>query len=106
MCERVVDIVFRGASPDRHHVESGLSGGKRTLLIYLGSLASMGITASALNLLKNLDYDRFDVSAFYQHTGDRDRLKNAQLIDPRGAGVPPASARSPPPGTGSPRRSG
>lgn len=80
--ERVVDIVFRGRT-DGYNLKTDFSNNKRSILIYLGSLASMGITTSALNLLKNLDYDRFDVSVFYHPSLGPDRAKNEALIDPR-----------------------
>ena len=38
---------------------------RRRICIYLGSMASNGIMTSALNLLHNLDYDRYDVTAYW-----------------------------------------
>lgn len=99
VCERVVDLVFRGADPDQYNVHSDFSNGKQSILIYLGSLVSMGITTSALNLLKNLDYDRFDVSVLYHFSRGRDRAKNEALIDPRARVFPRML-----PYIGSPRR--
>jgi glycosyltransferase involved in cell wall biosynthesis len=79
----VVDIVFRGADERSYTVHRDFGADKETLLIYLGGMQSMGITTSALNLLRNLDYDRFDVTAFWFYGRGRDRLKNAKLVDPR-----------------------
>ena len=72
---------------------------KETLLVYLGGMKSMGITTSALNLLRNLDYDRYDVTAFYSYSRGRDRLKNIALVDPRVRVIPRAVQFN-----GSPRR--
>ena len=88
VCQRVVDVVFRAVDPPTYNVHSDLSGPKEKLLIYLGSLASMGITSSALNLLSNLDYERFDVTAFFPNPNGRDRLKNARLVDSRARVLP------------------
>ena len=62
-------------------------------------MKSMGITTSALNLLRNLDYDRFDVTAYWVHGRGPDRLKNARLVDPRVRVIPRAAVLN-----GSPRR--
>ena len=80
---RVVDVVFRGGNDAAHHAVRDCRGDKETMLVYLGSLAPMGITASALNLLRNLDHDRFDVSAFFPNPRGIERVRNAQSIDSR-----------------------
>ena len=56
---------------------------RERMLIYLGSMKSNGITTSALNLLSNLDHDRFDVSVFYTFTGRGDQAANIAAVDPR-----------------------
>jgi len=99
VCERIVDIVFRGADESRYTVHRDFGTDKQTLLIYLGGMKSMGITTSALNLLRNLDYDRFDVTAFWVHGRGPDRLKNARLVDPRVRVLPRAALFN-----GTPRR--
>lgn len=59
--DRVINIVF-----DKTDSVSGLIDisecKKIKLLIFLGGMKSNGITSSALNLLENIDYRRFDVS--------------------------------------------
>lgn len=97
--ERVVDIVFGGADESRYTVHRDFGTDKATLLVYLGGMKSMGITTSALNLLRNLDYDRFDVTAYWVHGRGPDRLKNARLVDPRVRVLPRAAVLN-----GSPRR--
>ena len=78
---RVVDAVF-GGDRDRCLIDISRDGRER-LLVYLGSMKSNGITTSGLNLLSNLDHERFDVSAFYTYTGRGDQAKNIAAIDPR-----------------------
>jgi CDP-glycerol glycerophosphotransferase (TagB/SpsB family)/glycosyltransferase involved in cell wall biosynthesis len=80
--ERVLDIVLRGRR-DQRRVRPTRSDGRLTLLIYLGGMKSNGITTAALNLLRNLDHDRFDVSVVYNSSMDPERCANFRLIDDR-----------------------
>lgn len=59
--KRVVDIVFHG-NPDALETKTAEKIDKEKILLYLGGMRNNGITTSALNLLNNIDYDRFDVS--------------------------------------------
>lgn len=78
---RVIDVVFRGKRQDLLiDIERD---SRERMLVYLGSMKSNGITTSALNLLANLDHERFDVSVFYTYTGRGDQAKNIAAIDPR-----------------------
>jgi len=90
VCERIVDIVFCGADESKYTVHRDFGTDKQRLLVYLGAMKSMGITTSALNLLRNLDYDRYDVTAFFVHSRGRDRAKNIALVDPRVRTIPRA----------------
>lgn len=57
--ERVVKAVFgQGEARTRRLSDNG----KLKILIYAGGLIPNGITTSALNLLDNIDYSRFDVT--------------------------------------------
>lgn len=55
---------------------------RRSVLIYLGGMRSNGITSSALNLLRALDHDRWDVTALIARPRGNPR-ENQALIDPR-----------------------
>jgi CDP-glycerol glycerophosphotransferase (TagB/SpsB family)/glycosyltransferase involved in cell wall biosynthesis len=99
VCERLVNLVFRGHDESRYTVHRDFGTDKETLLIHLGAMKSMGITTSALNLLRNLDYDRYDVTAFYGWSRGRDRAKNINLVDERVRVLPRAPVLN-----GSPRR--
>ncbi|WP_417218635.1 CDP-glycerol glycerophosphotransferase family protein [Arthrobacter sp.] len=69
--KRVVDIVMRG-NPDQLPLVTDFSTAKEALLLYIGGMRNNGITTAALNLLQNLDYERFDVSIFApQKSGSR-----------------------------------
>ena len=75
--DRIVDIVFRNASAG-YDVRHDFADGRESVLMYLGGVLPNGITMSALSLLDNIDYDRFDISVFYPHQTRADR---AALID-------------------------
>ena len=97
--ERIVDLVFRRADETGYVVHRDFAGDRETVLVYLGGMKSMGITTSAINLLHNIDHDRFDVTAYWVYSRGPDRLKNARLVDPRARVLPRA-----PYFNGSPRR--
>lgn len=80
--ERLIGIVF-GRVPPGDRVESGITDGRETILIYLGGMLPNGITTSALNLLDTIDHDRYDVSAFYTHTNQAERRALIASIHPR-----------------------
>ncbi|MGZ4458569.1 MAG: CDP-glycerol glycerophosphotransferase family protein [Nocardioidaceae bacterium] len=90
VCERLVDLVFRGAAESQYTVHRDFDTEKPKLLVYLGAMKSMGITTSALNLMRNIDYDKYDVTAFYVYSRGRDRAKNIALVDPRARVIPRA----------------
>lgn len=85
--KRIIDIVFRDRH-DGYNVRPARSDSRETVLIYLGGMQSNGITTSALNLLDNIDHDRFDVSVMYNYSRQRDRLKNEAAIHPRVRVIP------------------
>lgn len=89
--ERVVDIVFRdkGAGYD---VRTEFSDGRETLLIYLGGILPNGITMSALSLLDNVDYSRFDVSIFYMHATQAYRAALIDQVNPNVRLIPRSGA--------------
>ena len=90
VCERIVDLVFRDADESAYEVHRDFGTDKEKLLIYLGAMKSMGITTSALSLLRNIDYDKYDVTVFFVHHRGRDRAKNIALVDPRARAMPRA----------------
>ncbi len=99
VCERVADVVFRGRDESGYRVHRDFGTDKERLLVYLGSMKSQGITTSALSLLRNLDHDRYDVTAFYPWSRGQDRWNNIGLVDPRVRVLPRATEF-----IGSPRR--
>jgi len=88
---RLVDVVFRGADESGYTVHRDFGTDKERICIYLGSMASNGIMTSALNLLHNLDYERYDVTAYWAYSQGRDRTRNAKLVDSRVRVIPRAT---------------
>ena len=79
--DRVIDVVFRGAT-DGRRVREAVQDDRTKILLYLGGMRSNGITASALNLLRNVDHQRYDVSVVYKSTGKAQQRANQQKIHP------------------------
>lgn len=75
VCERVVDIVIRNR-PEGKTIRRKFRDGRHRLLIYAGGMAPNGITTSALNLLDNIDYSRFDVTVLCPYSVDPAKQHN------------------------------
>ncbi|MGN6754019.1 MAG: CDP-glycerol glycerophosphotransferase family protein, partial [Intrasporangium sp.] len=80
--QRVLDVVLHDRGHERR-VRPTRRDGRPTLLIYLGGMKSNGITTAGLNLLRNLDHERVDVSVVHNKSQDPERLSNFELIDGR-----------------------
>lgn len=79
---RVVDAVFFGRKSRRAIVKP--SDGRTKIVIYIGPLIRNGITSAAMNLLRNIDYDQYDVTALVPYTkGDEHRREQWNRLDPR-----------------------
>src|SRR5699024_12315465 len=57
--ERLVDAVFEGKHSE-HLIKNGAD--KTKLVMYRGGFINNGITASVVNLLNIIDYNKFDVT--------------------------------------------
>lgn len=79
---RVVDIVFRGVR-DGYRLRTDLADdGREKILLYLGGMRPNGITTSALNLLNNLDHERYDVSALFAQSRSQVVIGKQRQIHP------------------------
>ncbi|MDN4490105.1 glycosyltransferase [Demequina sp. SYSU T00068] len=80
---RVVDVVFGGAK--RLDVGALVTAGrtKPRMMIHLGGMLPNGITASALNLVRNLDYDTFDITVNVPWPKGESQEELIRGIDPR-----------------------
>ncbi|GER21707.1 hypothetical protein NCCP1664_02040 [Zafaria cholistanensis] len=72
----------QGAGLEERHLLRDHSDGRQKLLVYAGGLVSNGITTSFLNLMENIDHEKFDVSVWYSYSSHADRAANALRINP------------------------
>ncbi|MEO6117191.1 MAG: glycosyltransferase [Pseudolysinimonas sp.] len=64
---RIIDIVFRGKT-EGYRVADASRDGRKTLLVYAGGMRPNGITSSLINLLNEVDYQRFDVTVVFPNS--------------------------------------
>lgn len=73
--KRYVEYIFDGISSDQltiHKVDSD----KTKVLLYPGGMKDNGITSSFLNLLENIDYDKYDVTVIGSPSRSKEILDN------------------------------
>lgn len=78
--ERVINYIF-GDNKARVNVIDNLEGSKQKILIYPGGMRDNGITSSFINLMNNIDYDKYDVSCFTATPHAREVLKNLDKVN-------------------------
>lgn len=54
---------------------------KENILLYPGGMKNNGITTSAINLLENINYKKYDVTIFLGHTTNSEVLKNLEEVN-------------------------
>ncbi|WP_186468047.1 glycosyltransferase [Glutamicibacter halophytocola] len=77
---RIVDRVFE-RTDNRSTQSAAYAHGKTKILIYAGGMIPNGITTSALNLLDNIDYERFDVTVLCPYSKAVDQQYNFTQIN-------------------------
>lgn len=78
--ERVVNHVF-GSGEKKLKLISNLSTDKEKILIYPGGMMNNGITSSFINLMNNIDYQKFDVSCFTATPHAKEVLNNMDKVN-------------------------
>src|SRR5699024_429693 len=76
---RTLDMVF-GQNASAYIVQRDLRDERKKIVIFLGGMISNGITSVELNLLNRIDGDKYDVTAFFYRSGQRDRKENAEMV--------------------------
>ncbi|PXA32675.1 CDP-glycerol glycerophosphotransferase family protein, partial [Staphylococcus pseudintermedius] len=79
--DRFIEKVFlnhQGQSLNMNHRSE-----KKKLLLYPGGMKNNGITTSVMNLLSNIDYQKYDVTIFLNNTNNNEQLNNLKSIDGR-----------------------
>ncbi|MFC7392989.1 CDP-glycerol glycerophosphotransferase family protein [Scopulibacillus cellulosilyticus] len=77
--ERVVNYIFKGKK-DLNTINN-LNANKEKILIYPGGMKNNGITSSFINLMDNIDYDKYDVSCFMQTPNSQEVLNNISKVN-------------------------
>ncbi|MFE4708194.1 CDP-glycerol glycerophosphotransferase family protein [Peribacillus simplex] len=78
--ERIVKNIFNKSTKQLNTI-TGLDSVKEKILIYPGGLRDNGITSSFLNLMNNIDYDKYDVSCFTATPHSHEVLKNMGKVN-------------------------
>ncbi|EJD8481647.1 CDP-glycerol glycerophosphotransferase family protein [Staphylococcus pseudintermedius] len=77
--ERLIESVFLNqqdtSSKNASHQQ------KEKILLYPGGMKHNGITTSVINLLANINYDKYDVTVFTNNTNNVEQLNNLQSLN-------------------------
>ncbi|MGS3969822.1 CDP-glycerol glycerophosphotransferase family protein [Staphylococcus pseudintermedius] len=77
--ERLIESVFLNqqdtSSKNASHHQ------KEKILLYPGGMNHNGITTSVINLLANINYDKYDVTVFTNNTNNVEQLNNLQSLN-------------------------
>lgn len=79
--QRIVDVVFR--NQDHGHLPGCSRDTRKKVLLYPGGMVPNGITSSALNLLHNIDYEKFDVTVICPFSNDQTKLRMFDQLNPQ-----------------------
>lgn len=80
--KKIVEAVFHG-SWDGVKAVSCCGDGRKKVLISRGPMLVNGIGSAALNLLKQFDYDKYDVTVMVDEPDDNLQREQIRKIDPR-----------------------
>ncbi|MCS4487112.1 glycosyltransferase [Staphylococcus americanisciuri] len=72
--ERLVESIFSDEKVEMQYA-------KKHILMYPGGMKNNGITTSAINLLENIDYDKYDVTIFLGNSKNDDVLSNLAQVN-------------------------
>ncbi|MFQ3792177.1 glycosyltransferase [Staphylococcus nepalensis] len=75
--ERVVNKVFNTTQQHKEKQQNR----KERLLIYPGGMKPNGITTSIMNLLENVDYDRYDITIYLGFNRNKDVVDNLKSLN-------------------------
>lgn len=77
VCRRIAETVFLHKKGAEAVYTGKQTGEKKKILFFLGALRAYGIAYSLLSLLRNLDYEKYDVTVYVyapKNEGERERL--------------------------------
>lgn len=77
--ERLIESVFLNQQDTSYKNASHHQ--KEKILLYPGGMKHNGITTSVINLLANIEYDKYDVTVFTNNTNNVEQLNNLQSLN-------------------------
>lgn len=77
---RIVKGIFQDSLENLNTV-SCKNPNKEKILIYPGGLRDNGITSSFLNLMHNIDHEKFDITCFVNRSNQKAVLRNMNLVN-------------------------
>lgn len=78
--KRMINYIFKGKK-DKIKTITGLDQKKEKIILYPGGMMNNGITSSCINLLNNIDYEKYDVSCFMKVPNKTEALQNIEKIN-------------------------
>lgn len=78
---KIVDIIFKGKQEQSDCVFDVKEPHKKNILIYCGGFLNNGITSSAINLLNNIDYEKYNVIVIDKGNYDKESSYNISRIN-------------------------
>lgn len=78
--ERIVKAIFENELENTNSI-SCLDSTKEKILIYPGGMMDNGITSSFINLMNNIDFEKFDVTCFTQTPKSQEVIKNLERVN-------------------------
>ncbi|MFJ9288806.1 CDP-glycerol glycerophosphotransferase family protein [Bacillus halotolerans] len=79
--QKIVDIIFKGKQEQSDCVFDVKEPHKKNILIYCGGFLNNGITSSAINLLNNIDYEKYNVIVIDKGNYDKESSYNISRIN-------------------------
>ncbi|PEQ82867.1 CDP-glycerol--glycerophosphate glycerophosphotransferase [Bacillus sp. AFS006103] len=80
--KRIVEYIFKN-NQAKLNVFNHLDTDKKKILIYPGGMMNNGITSSFINLMDNIDFNKYDVSIFMKTPTSKEALNNLAKVDKR-----------------------
>ncbi|EGQ3679653.1 glycosyltransferase [Staphylococcus pseudintermedius] len=77
--ERLIESVFLNQQDTSS--KNACHHQKEKILLYPGGMKHNGITTSVINLLANINYDKYDVTVFTNNTNNVEQLNNLQSLN-------------------------
>ncbi|MGF2142519.1 CDP-glycerol glycerophosphotransferase family protein [Vagococcus fluvialis] len=79
--KKYIDYIFKGIKQEKLLIKK-VDSNKKKIIIYPGGMKNNGITSSLLNLVNNIDYDKFDVTIVTNSSRNQEINNNLKALNP------------------------